>query len=299
MKKLFLIAILSISWAAKAQFSASADTTAIQIGEQITLSLQADIPAGAAWQWTVFPDTITGIELVEAKSLDTLSSTNGLKLQQQLLLTSFDSGSAIIPPLGITINGKEVFSAAIPVEVSMPELREDEEIYDIKQPLEVPFNWKRWLIIGLITLLIVGAMAYGVYYWWLKRNPEYEKRKVIISPYDQAMKSIAQLRKEEAWKSTEVKAYYTRVVDVLRMYLERQMVVKAMESTARELVDQLDELPLQVPAEQALKDMLLRSSMIKYAKEGATPAEMEQALNLVEHFVRQTTQKVEEEVKRD
>jgi len=296
MKKLFMITTLFLSLAAQAQFSASADTNAIQIGEQITLTLEAEVPEGAQLQWTSFPDTITGLELVEAGKLDTIGTGENRKLQQKLLITSFDSGRAIIPPLGITLNGKELYSAAIPVNVGTPQLQEDVELYDIKQPIEVPFNWKRILIIAVITLVVVGAMAYGVYYWWLRSKPEYQKRKVIITPEEEAMKSIAELRKAEAWKSTEVKKYYTQVVDILRVYLERQMAVKAMESTAEELVDQIEELPLTVPAEKALKDMLLRSVMIKYAKEGATEAEKEHALNLVENFVRQTSRK-EEEVK--
>ena len=56
-----------------------------------------------------------------------------------------------------------------------------------------------------------------------------------------AREALAELEREELWQKGELKAYYSRLVDILRIYLERQMSIQAMESTAEEIIGDLED----------------------------------------------------------
>ncbi len=290
---LFLMAGISLR-AQSISFSAGTDTNAILIGEQIKLTLEADLEKAIAYTWPAFPDSVDGLELVDISPIDTLERGSRWILQQQLSLTSFDSGYFAIPPMSFQALGQVYNSDAIGVAVRYPDLSQQEGYYDIKKPLEVPFNWLR---IAIIVWIITVLLLIGIWLWLRFRKKASGVKPVApemqIPPHKYALMQLSELENEGLWQRGELKAYYSRLVDILRVYLERQMSIHAMENTAEEIIEDLQSENLPRELFDEMKRTLRLSAMVKFAKEKPGAAENETALNTVRQFVKHTQPGVE------
>lgn len=285
---LLLLVITLAGNAQTAQFSAQTDTNRILIGEQLTLSLRAEVPKESEFTWPVMADTIQGLEIVAAEKIDTNTKGQTWTILQNIRLTSFDSGYTAIPPLDLAVNGEKITSPAIAIEVAMPPLSEQQEMYDIKEPLEPPFNWLA-LILWAAGLLLLAALVFFLVRWLSKRKKQEkltpEQR---LSPYEYAQLQLKELEKEQLWQAGKTKEYYSRLTDILRLYLERQMHINAMESTADEVIRKVQALGL--PSELNLKvaQLMHLSALVKYAKEKPGAPENERSLATVKDFLEHT-----------
>jgi hypothetical protein len=288
MKKPILFILFLFSLFAQAQensFSAQVDTNKILIGEQITLSLNAKIPAQIEHTWPIFSDTLAGFELIDVSKLDTLKTGDYWTLKQELTVTSFDSGYSAIPPISIQFGGNTLQSEAIGIAIGFPEFDEEVELYDIKKPLEVPPNW--WPVI----LIVGGGILLAVALFFIARSikakklPEMKAPKIVLAPHIEAMQRLQKLENDGLWQKGEIKAYYSQLTDILRMYMERQFNVQAMESTAEEVIELLERQVLPSSHLAELRPMLRTSDLVKFAKVKPLSEENHRALALVRQFV--------------
>lgn len=297
MKRLFALLLLSLlvvhSYAQKTQFTATVDTNRILIGQQITLTLSGEMAKGTSFKWPILPDTLSGLQLINTGKLDTIETKDGQwKLQQKLKLTSFDSGYAAIPPLALKVSDQTIRAEAIAVAVGMPQVKEDNKYYDIKEPLEPPFDWGFWLMIAAGVIILGGIIALIIYFISERKRKKKLTPEQVLSPYEYALKQMRDLEAENLWQAGEIKEYYSRLTDIMRLYMERQMGFNAMESTADEVIDLVSELHLPKELYQKVAELMRLSVMIKYAREKATPEAHDRSLATVKEFL-DTTKPVE------
>lgn len=298
MKKLLSILILLISvvaWAQPVRFSAEIDTNKILIGDQFTLQLKGEVAEGTNFQWPIIPDTVSGLDFVDISKIDTLSKDGVWKLSQKLTLTSFDSGYVAIPPLTLKAGNDEASSQALAVAVEFPQLSEEQDLYDIKEPLEPPFDWIPLLIgLGIGIVLIVGTWFYIK---WLKKRKNRVKLtpEQMLTPYEYAQLQMTEIEKEQLYQAGKIKEYYSRLTDVMRLYMERQMGINAMESTADELIEKMREIRLPKELQERIDELIHLSALVKYAKEKPGVGQNESALKTVKAFLEQTKPAEKEE----
>jgi len=268
-------------------FQSSLDTNRILIGEPITVKLEAEVARGSQFTWPMLPDTLSDIELLESSSLDTNIEGDRWKISQQLKVTAFDSGYFAVPPLLFTAADGEARSNAVPFMANFPKL-EGEELDDIYAPLEADFNW--WIVVLLVAAVI--ALAAGIYLLirYLKRPKRSEPLAIEekLTPYELAQKQLQELAEEKLAQKGQVKQYYSRLTDILRIYLYREMQVRAMESTPSEVAAQVQELNIDNDLKKKVADLMERTVMIKYAKEMPGEAFHESSMQTVKEFVERT-----------
>lgn len=298
MKKLLSILILLISgvaWTQPVRFSAEIDTNKILIGDQFTLQLKGEVAEGTNFQWPIIPDTVSGLDFVDISKIDTLSKDGVWKLSQKLTLTSFDSGYVAIPPLTLKAGNDEASSQALAVAVEFPQLSEEQDLYDIKEPLEPPFNWVP-VLIGVAIVIILGAAIWFLLQWLKKRKNRVELTpEQMLTPYEYAQLQMTEIEKEQLWQAGKIKEYYSRLTDVMRLYMERQMGINAMESTADELIDKMREIRLPKELQERIDELIHLSALVKYAKEKPGVGQNESALKTVKAFLEQTKPAEKEE----
>lgn len=294
-----LIAAIMLIWgttalAQKPSVSLSVDTNRILIGQQVNLTLAASFSPNQAYQWPMLPDTISNLVLVEMGQLDTVQVEGAMQLQQILTITSFDSGTVNIPALTLRVGNSTASTLPFSIAVNLPEISEEKEFYDIKAPLDVPrsiWDYLYWLLLPALILLA------GLVVWWFIKRSENKTKpaKAVPSmpPYELAMSQLQELEEEKLWQEGKVKLYYSRLVDVLRIYLEREFAIKAMESTASEVAQKINRFSL--PELNEIQSMLATSAMVKYARQNPLPEENRRALELVRIFVDKTHVKPKEE----
>lgn len=289
MSKRFLhsaILLLIAGWlSAQTRFSVEADTNRIMIGEQIRLKIQAEFPENSKINWPFLADTLAGFEVVRKGTMNEEVRDGFKLLSQEVWLTSFDSGYAFIPALRAQVGDEVLASQAIGILVDIPKVDEQGEYYDIKEPLDPPLNWT--LIIGsVLVLLALGAIIYWLIgYLRRRRNETPASARAALSPYERAMLQLQELQDEKLWQQGQVKEYYSRVTDVMRMYIEGQMGRPAMESTAYEVTDIIRSLNPRAELMERCEQLMELSVGVKYAKQTPTEADHHAALATLKDFL--------------
>lgn len=269
-------------------FEVDADTNKLMIGDQFTVTMRASMVKSRPFAWPTLPDSLKGLELVSESPIDTVEKNNTWYIEQKLVMTSFDSGYSAFPPLLFSSDGDEILSAAIPIFVEFPELSEEQDYYDIKPPMEAPRDWRSYLLWGSLIVgvpLLLGSIIFLL----ARRKREFvEPAEPRLPPYEEAMLQLQKLESEELWQNGELKAYYSRLTEILRVYMELELAVNALESTADEIIDRLKRMGLTDSVREPMTKMLRLSDMVKFAKEKPGPEENKNAIDIVRGFLDET-----------
>ena len=116
---------------------ASVNRDQILIGEPVKLTFEVRIPLGQTYTWFNL-DTIPHFDIIDKGKTDTTDNIDGKQFHQELTITSFDSGTVVIPPMPIKVAGKTYATDSIPIEVSYAPLDISKDYRDIKEIEEVP-----------------------------------------------------------------------------------------------------------------------------------------------------------------
>lgn len=246
--------------AQKTVIKAIADKNKILIGEPILLTLEADIPENETIRFFVI-DTIPHFEILEKQKTDTSDTEEGTLLRQVIRITSFDSGRQVIPPF---VYAEGIATDSIPVEVVFTEgFNPDQDYHDIKDILEVypekkKDKWWWWYVIGGGVLLI----ALLLYFLFRKKKPVVQVAAPAISPYEEAMKEMEKLLSQRM----EHKEYYSKLVDIFRLYVEKKKGIHSLQKTTDDLVVQLKTIAVSKDLFEQLSQSLRLADFVKFAK---------------------------------
>ena len=261
-----IIVFVGLTAAGQVSVKASVDREKILIGEPITLTLQAYTPLGETITW--FPlDTIPRFEFIRKGKLDTIENVDNKKLEQTLIITSFDSGSVVLPPLEMKVGERTYYTDSLLIDVAYTNFDPAAEYKDIKSIEEVKDNSTDLVpwIIGGATVIAIALIA------WLMRK---KKKHVAVSsaavpalpPYEEAMKALSTLKDHDWSQPLAAKNYYTALNDIFRVYVNRTMAITSLEKTNDELILQLRQAGLNKDTFTQLAQSLRMSDFVKFAK---------------------------------
>lgn len=285
---------------------ASLDSSRIFIGNQVNLNLEVSQPYGVTVKFPTYKDTLTKeIEVIEQGKIDTVLKENGrIELIQKIRITSFDSGLHYIPPVQLEvwskINKNVVKSNELGLNVFNPFKVVDPKkgFFDIKPVLNTPFIFKEllgYIIWGLIIYAIIVVIAVSVFLFIRYRSKNggvpyiFKTDQPKLPPYLIALNELERIKQEKMWMQGNEKAYYTKVTEVIRTYLEDQYMVSAMESTSDELLKLIKTSNLLDKSNtETLREILTQADLVKFAKYLPSPGENESILTKSVLFVTNT-----------
>lgn len=265
----------------------------ILIGDQVALKVSVTVPKN---ELVVFPDfdkkLSEGIELIEAKKVDTLKSgdENFRRLERKYLITSFDEGNYHIskfPMLKISPSGVDTIysSKGIVLTVVTVNLDENFQPYDIRGIRTYPSRW--WLWITLIAVAALAIVGLAIYLIRKYRKPS-ASAKLKINPYLWATHELESL-KNSSLAATRTKEYYSQLTDIVREYIDLQTGVSSMEKTSDEI---LAILPGTIFNSEELivniRDLFSIADLVKFAKYPASVFECETSWEEAHRFVIQS-----------
>jgi hypothetical protein len=247
-----------VSAQSKITVKAAIDKNKILIGERIQLKLQADIPENEAIRFFMI-DTIPHFELDKQK-IDTSYNSEGTSLKQVISVTSFDSGHWVIPAFSL---GEKIITDTLPVDVAFSPMDSTRDYHDIKDIIEVKppeeeKKWWLWYAIGGGALLLILLLVYLL----RKKKPVIAAVAPVIDPYEEAMKELDKLEKEKP----DQKQYYSRLVDIFRVYVDKKKDIHSLQRTTDDLVIQLKGIPIAKEQFEKLSQALRMSDFVKFAK---------------------------------
>lgn len=273
-----LTLLLSIVYclSSHAQVSATlrADSTQIQIGDHLNIRLTVKSPNNLVVPFPVAADTLGNLEMVSAAKIDTSAEGSNKILSRLYTVSAYDSGEFHAGPVKIYFKNSSgeldsILSNDIPVTVNTLNVDTTKPFKAIKAPLDVPYSWREFIpyIIGAIVLLI--AIIVGIVLWKKYRKPKpavIERPKPKDPAHIWARKELKKLEEEKVWQGDDVKLYYSRLTDVLRLYVEYRYGWYAMESTTEEIQTEIENYNLKEKAKENLLSILRAADLVKFAK---------------------------------
>lgn len=263
--------------AQQVKVSASLERDSIWLGDQIKMILVAEYPVGTTITFPQVKDSLNnGIDVISRSTRDSSKLSDGiLQMRQSYIITAFDSGPHPIEPFKFVghsrITPDTLRSNPLRLFVKVPPVDLKKGFADIKKPYGAPVTFKEiapW-ILGIILLAsIVFLILYAINR--RKKNiPLFSLPvKPKLPPHVVALSELDKLKEEQLWQHDKVKDYYTRLTDIIRVYLEDRYDVPAMEQTTQEILTQFkgENSAIKGKLFSGLQKTLDTSDLVKFAK---------------------------------
>ncbi len=287
--KVWILALLLCTHFAFAQNSvtlnASVDKREILIGEQIQLSLDAKVSLGLNVTWLAL-DTIPHFDIIEKGKIDSVITETEKSYHQVIIITSFDSGMHSIPPLPLVVEGKNFLTDSIPVNIKFKPFDSKQDYHDIKDILDVQNPLAKYIVWTIIAITLVSIFVVIYFITRKKIEKTIEQKEVSrLTPYEEAINALQELKKQQLGKNGQVKLYYSRLNDILRLFVLRKLRIASMVKTNEELIMQLKELDISREQFSHLAQALRMSDFVKFAKYLPDESENEKNFDIIKSSV--------------
>jgi hypothetical protein len=235
-----------------------------------------------------------GIEFLGAiENPDEQASDGQLLRSRSYVLTSFDDTLYYIPPMTVTVDGKEYKTNQLALKVLTVEV--DTLHLDQYRPAHGvqanPFLWADWSLLFWLSVLMLVLLAVDYYlYLRLRDNkPIIASLRIVkrLLPHQKAMKAIEEIKAEHMVTAEDPKEYYTRLTDTLRKYIEERYGFSAMEMTSSEIIDRLMQSGDQTMLDE-LRQLFQTADLVKFAKYSTLINENDANLVSAIDFINQT-----------
>lgn len=311
---LVALACLCCIFAAPAKVSVTAklDSVNLMMGSMTTLGLEVVQDKGKPGGFPIFKNAnpqlgyvgVCGdsIELRTSIKADTVELGSGrIQINYRVPLQAFDSGTFRLPQFVYVSESDSARSNALTLNVVPIKVTADDPIAGFA-PVADPEGKKffdfvpDWMIDFWWVILIV-LLAIAVFIWAMRR---YKKEGTVLkkkpepSPYEVAMKNLRELKSRKLWEQGQEKEYFTRLTDILRIYLDRRFGINAMEMTTREIMDRLYDSDVKDKRDY-VRQILSVADFVKFAKVRPLPADNIAAYDNAVKFVEETKPEPEPE----
>lgn len=226
-------------------------------------------------------------------------------MRYELAVQAFDSGRYELPPLEFMVDGRPVASNSVELSVLPVKAKADDKIDDftgVAQPFELNPNPEDmveaesavliWWIVAVAVLLLVAAAGFFLY----KKNGRIFPGGRVPLPYEVALDKLAKLRRQNLPERGKTKEYYTRLSDVLRVYLRKQFGIKTYEKTSAEILRQVEDDETLSRYAGVLRSIFETSDFVKFAKVNPSDVENSRCMSDAVRFVETSRPSQEEDV---
>lgn len=274
----------------------SADS--VMIGKHVTYSITVESGNDMAIAFPEYSDTITGeIEILRAFPADTTFDGAKRRITREYLVTSFEPGWNTVPPQPVAFKSPDLsdtlFTKAMLLTVLAPAVDTTQAIMPIKPPVNTPVSFAEifpWLLAGLGAAALVFLVIYLFKRYRRKKDdPEFYSRKPLEPAHVIAFRELELLKNEKLPQTGRVKEYYSRLTEIVRVYITRQFHIHAMESTTTEILHAFSQQPdTDKKLRDLLENLLMLADLVKFAKEDPLMEENEKHLANAYYFVDNT-----------
>ncbi len=275
-----------------------AEPTTIRIGDVITYTVVVTHDESTEVQLPSPGENLGAFEIRDFEPFRARKRDGEVVEEAQFLISTFDVGDFVIPPVRILYRAKGDTSwremRAQPISIHVESLNPDEDgdIRDIKPPLTIPFDWSRvvyWVLVGLVAL---GAAAAGFYVYRKKRRGE-SLLPVRTEPprpaHEVALEELDALYHSDLFEKGEWKLLHIRLSEAIRKYIEGRFEVPALEMTTFEILASFEgDGRLSEGTYECLRSFLEACDLVKFAKYEPSPDEVKQTFERAYKFVRET-----------
>ena len=294
----FLIAFMFLGQAIIAQLpviKTSVNKNHILIGEQFQYKVETSMPDNSfRLTWFSIPDSFGNFVVVSQNKIDSFVTNGNLIFSQELTLTSFDSGRVVIPPLTLTAEPLDadslykLFTDTIPINVSFSPLDSVKTFHDIKNIIEIKKEWPWWVwvlvAVGLVIIIFLIIFLIRVF---RKKEKIPDVLNAKLTPFDEAIKALNDLEKEQLLQKNEVKDFHSRLTEIFKRYITRKTNSYKFHLTSDEILMDLSEYGLKKDVLTRFANCLRMSNAVKFAKYIPPQNDSEDCLTQVREMIKE------------
>ncbi|MDR1860736.1 MAG: BatD family protein [Bacteroidales bacterium] len=253
------------------------DTTRLLIADLFHLTIELEHDRGLAVSFPATGDTLTAtLEVRNRSSIDTLQLDNGrIRLSQTLTIQPFDTGYVTVPPFRFHVaadgQNTDVESDSLQIYVHSFPVDMEKGPVDIKPLYEAPLSLRE-VAPWLLGAIVVGGLIFFLFYYISRRKQNKPlfafAEKPVIPPHIIALRELDRIKEQKIWQQNLIKAYYSDITDVLRLYIQSRFGITAMEFTTEEILAALKKKKDVIPAKSltTLHELLGLADLVKFAK---------------------------------
>ena len=163
------------------------------------------------------------------------------------------------------LDGQAAAAPSVSLSARAPGVPKDADIVDIKGPIAGRRAWWPWLLAAAL-----GALAWEAWRRWKARpRPEGGSAEPVeppIPPEVAAERALAALAADGIWERGEHAAFYLRLTDILRVYLEARYGEPATAMTSVEVARLVKAKQPDLKISAAVRELLQRADLVKFAR---------------------------------
>ncbi|MEM7414632.1 MAG: hypothetical protein AAF389_03985 [Gemmatimonadota bacterium] len=266
-----LLALVAYPVAGQSTLRTALDTTLLNVGDRMVLTVQVEHPSGATVVW---PDSLdlTPFEVLGAGVGRPESTGDRVRSTAAFELTTFELGELELPSFPVDVlypdGSRETLDTdRYGVEVTTIGVDEGGDIREIRGPLMIPLSTITIALWFIVLLALLGAAAYGYRRWRANRSPAEDAHTTPTRPaHEIALEGLRDVQASNMLQRGQVKEYHIEVSEVLRRYVEARYHVTALEMTTWEIIEGLRRVGVGDDFRDGLRRLLDACDMVKFAK---------------------------------
>ena len=261
------------------------NTNTIKIGEPFTLTLHGYINNAILKKASLaFPDTLLHFDIMDSGTIKLQYSNNQITgFTQNILLTSFDSGTWAIPQFNIslieTINNNtiQLFSDSIPIQVQYLKTDSSFTLNDVKPIIEIEGikQNKLWMYIIILSLFVLLILV------WFVKNKKIKKTfpPDASSIYQKSIQQLNALSLLDINNATQLLQYHTTLKQIFKTYLIATTTFTQQDKTTTGILLAVKQQPLTNDLFTAIANSLRMADAVQFAKYTPDVSSSKQSLN--------------------
>ncbi len=247
------------------------DKDSIKVGEQINLEIKVE---STNLENIIFPEKYDFSPFIIAEEFDLkIDDLQRIKsITKKFKLTIFDEGNFEIKSQEINTQDKILYSKKIPVEVNTVEvdtikkdfrdIKLNNYTVETKKPTSIIFYSLGIILLSIIIIyflfrkLVLSPLKIGRYY----------------SNFEIAINSLEKLEIKKQYDRLDIKQYYSNMIDILKLFFEKDLLISAFDSTSNELMEKIillkksKKIKLTDETINTLRSVLKNIDLVKFAK---------------------------------
>lgn len=276
------------SWAVAPRVTASIDSAAVEMGDYAVITV--DI-SDADKRGTFIDLPESGAQAGPFDFADVKADTFPGGYKYTLKVQAFEPGSVVFPPFKYVYGTDTASSNALTLKILPVELDSLETINPMASTVNPPRKWydyvPDWIFWALLGLAVAAA-GVALYFIYRKNGTLIPRHVKPVNPYEAAMAELGRLRERKLAENGQEKEFYTKLVDILRTYLERRFGIYAMEMSTTQILQTLRQNPLTRDNQPRVKQILELADFVKFANIRPLPDDNIKTFNNVYQFVEDT-----------
>lgn len=276
----------------------SLDSAYIIMGKATPMHVQIIESASQNGSLLIPADTLADkVEKLRLLDADTVDLGGGRReINRDILLQSFDSGTYRLNPILYVAGGETIPSARLvlkvmPVDVdSMKNIHDYADVADVDRRLidylpDFLVDYGLWI---LAVLAVLGGGTWAYFRYFRNRDQRKAAKVKVLPPYEKAIHDLDTLRADKLCEQGREKEYYTRLTDILRVYLHDRFGINAMEMTSTQIRHTVEQDETARASKQYVAQVLEIADFVKFAKVRPLPDDNVKAFNAALQFVEDT-----------